>query len=177
MVWTRSVDCLGYPNPVVFENTNCYGFDAKPCNGPQKNYDDFVANVSQAQRNDFYMTRTRFPGNSDEIDITSIYPWKRDIVATSTWCKPLPNPNFDPSWWNRYGNNNTFLLGSTPNCSYKDLCTSPNGVPVEGVTSLGVKLYKSPINGLPPYNDQKCYDCYVNGQNCGNCQGQYPPLP
>jgi hypothetical protein len=33
-------------------------------------------------------------------------------------------------------------------------------------------LYKSPINGLPPFNDAKCAGCHDDGVNCKNCQGQ-----
>ena len=82
------------------------------------------------------------PRNND-VDTTSLYPWSRDTVATSGWAT-----------------------------SAKDYCTSPNGVPTEGPTRLGVYLYKSPINGLPPFNDAKCAGCHDDGVNCKNCQGQ-----
>jgi len=82
------------------------------------------------------------PRNND-VDTTSLYPWSRDTVATSGWAT-----------------------------SAKDYCTSPNGVPTDGITRLGVYLYKSPINGLPPFNDVKCATCHDDGENCLNCQEQ-----
>jgi len=145
MVWFRSVDCEGYPNPPIFQNTNCFGFDAIPCNGPLYNYDRLVGDVSQEDRSIYFMTgRTPDGRKVIDNDITTIYPWRRDIVATSNEIT-----------------------------SYKDLCTRPKGEIVPGITKLGLRLYKSPINGLPPYNDQKCYDCLVLGKNCGTCQGVY----
>jgi len=150
MVWFKSVDCLGYPNPAVLPNTNCFGFDAIPCNGPLLNYERLVGDVSQEDRSIYLMTR-RKPNGEKVIDndITPIYPWSRDVTATSNWDTP----------------------GLVP--SYKDLCTRPKGEEVRGVTRLGVYLYKSPVNGLPPYNDVKCFDCLNLGKNCGNCEGIY----
>jgi len=144
MVWFKSVDCLGYPSPAVLPNTNCFGFDAVPCNGPLRNYQVFVGNATQEERSNFYMSR-----RNANVDITPIYPWSRDVTATSNWDTP----------------------GLVP--SYKDLCTRPKGEEVRGVTRLGVYLYKSPVNGLPPYNDVKCFDCLNLGKNCGNCEGVY----
>jgi len=161
MVWFRSVDCLGYPNPAVFPNTNCTGFNAVPCNGPLRNYQVLVGDTTQEARSAFYMSR-----RNANVDVTPIYPWSRDVVATSRWCDGIS----DPSWSTFRGKEQ---LGSTPDCSYKDLCTRPKGEAVKGVTRLGVYLYKAPINGLPPLNDVKCYDCLFEGKNCGNCQGIY----
>ena len=81
---------------------------------------------------------------SHHIHTTSLYPRSRDTVATSNWAT-----------------------------SAKDYCTSPNGVPVEGTTRLGVYLYRSPINGLPPFNDGKCARCNSSGKDCKNCQGVF----
>lgn len=81
--------------------------------------------------------------NSD-VDITPLYPTSRDIVATT--------------------NSVT---------SAKDLCTEPMGKYDPAVTRLGVYLFKSPINSLPPYNDAKCFDCRNFGKNCANCSGTY----
>jgi hypothetical protein len=78
------------------------------------------------------------------VNITPLYPWSRDIVATS--------------------NEKT---------SAKDLCTEPKGKYDPAVTRLGCYLYKSPINSLPPYNDAKCFDCRTYGKNCKNCEGTY----
>lgn len=164
MVWFKSVDCLGYPEPAVFPNTNCFGFNAVPCNGPLRNYQVFVGDASQEERSNFYMSR-----RNANVDITTIYPWRRDITATSTTYATCPG-TYDPSWQNFQS---PLRLGGTPNCSVKDLCTEPNGVAVNGVTQIGLRLYKSPTNGLPPFNSEKCYDCRVNGKNCGNCQGVY----
>jgi hypothetical protein len=115
---------------------NANGWNANPCNGPLDNYNKYIRNATQAERAAFYMNP-----RSNHIDITSLYPWSRDTVATSNWVT-----------------------------SAKDYCTSPNGVPVEGVTRLGVYLYRSPINGLPPFNDGKCARCNNSGQDCQNCR-------
>ncbi len=144
MVWFKSTDCLGYPEPAVFPNTNCFGFNAVPCNGPLRNYQVLVGDRTQEERSNFYMNR-----RNANIDITTIYPWRRDVTATSNWDTP----------------------GLVP--SYRDLCTRPKGEEVYGVTQLGVRLYKSPTNGLPPLNNFKCYDCLDLGKNCGNCEGDY----
>ena len=124
---------------VFLPNANNVGWNAVPCNGPLHNYQTLVANVSQEERSNFYMNR-----RNSNVDVTTIYPWRRDIVATSSWAD-----------------------------SYKDLCTSPNGVAVQGVTQLGVKLYRAPNTGVPPLNNLKCADCLGQGKNCGNCQGVY----
>ena len=116
---------------------NGNGWNAVPCNGPLQNYDTYVRNATPAERAAFFMN----PRNN--IDTTSLYPWSRDIVATSGWAT-----------------------------SAKDYCTSPKGVPTEGITRLGVYLYKSPINGLPPFNDAKCEGCHDDGVDCKNCEGQ-----
>lgn len=135
---------------VFLPNSNSVGFDAVPCNGPLKNYQDLIGDVTQEQRSIYYMTgRDKNGVVVVNRDVTTIYPWRRDITATSNWNTP----------------------GLIP--SYRDLCTSPNGVPVEGVTGLGVRVYKAPIVGLPPLNNLKCADCLNKGQNCGNCQGVY----
>jgi hypothetical protein len=119
---------------------NGNGWNAVACNGPLQNYDTYVRNATPAERAAFFMN----PRNN--IDTTSLYPWSRDIVATSGWAT-----------------------------SAKDNCTSPKGVPTEGITRLGVYLYKSPINGLPPFNDVKCADCRTNGGSaCLNC-GAFEP--
>jgi hypothetical protein len=118
---------------------NCVGFNAVPCNGPLQTFQTQVNDATQEKRTAWYMNRR----NSD-VNITPLYPWSRDIVATS--------------------NSVT---------SAKDLCTEPKGQDVPGITRLGVYLYKSPINGLPPYNSQKCADCYNDGKNCKNCEGTY----
>lgn len=125
-------------------NVNKWGYDADPCNGVLRRFQTEVNDVPQAQRTKWYMDRR----NSDK-DIVSLYPMQRDITATSNW--------------------NT--LGLVP--SARDLCTEPNGIPVEGITRLGVYLYRSPINALPPFNDVKCADCRTKGINCRNCQGKY----
>ena len=150
MVWFKSTDCLGAPQPAVFNNTNCFGFDAVPCNGPLLNYERLVGDVTQQDRSIYLMTR-RKPNGEKVIDndITTIYPWRRDVTATSNWD----------------------TAGLIP--SYRDLCTRPNGQEVLGVTQLGVRLYKSPTNGIPPLNSTKCYDCQALGKNCLNCQGVY----
>ena len=124
---------------ISFKNVNCVGFNAVPCNGVLQTFQTQVNDVSQEKRTAWYMNRR----NSD-VNITPLYPWSRDIIATS----------------NQYG-------------SAKDLCTEPKGVYDPAVTRLGIFLYKSPINGLPPYNGQKCYDCRANGKNCKNCEGTY----
>jgi len=118
---------------------NANGWNADPCNGPLYNYNKYIRNVTPAERAAFYMNP-----RSNDIDITSLYPWSRDTVATSNWAT-----------------------------SAKDYCTSPNGVPVEGTTRLGVYLYRSPINGLPPFNDGKCARCNSSGKDCKNCQGVF----
>ena len=118
---------------------NANGWNADPCNGPLDNYNKYIRNATQAERAAFYMNP-----RSNDIDITSLYPWSRDTVATSNWAT-----------------------------SAKDYCTSPNGVPVEGTTRLGVYLYRSPINGLPPFNDGKCARCNSSGKDCKNCQGVF----
>ena len=129
------------PQSVSFKNVNCVGFNAVPCNGPLQTFQTQVNDVSQEKRTAWYMNRR----NSD-VNITPIYPWSRDIVATSNVVT-----------------------------SAKDLCTEPGPEPkyVPGITRLGVYLYKSPINGLPPYNDVKCFDCRTYGKNCKNCEGTY----
>ena len=81
--------------------------------------------------------------NSD-VNITPLYPTSRDIVATS----------------NQYG-------------SAKDLCTQPKGQVVPGITRLGVYLYRSGTNLIPPYNSQKCASCFDLGKDCKNCEGTY----
>jgi len=127
------------PQSLSFKNVNCVGFNAVPCNGVLQTFQTQVNDVTQEKRTAWYMNRR----NSD-VNITPLYPWSRDIVATS----------------NQYGSN-------------KDLCTEPKGEDVPGITRLGIFLYKSPINGLPPYNSQKCADCYNEGKNCANCSGTY----
>lgn len=150
MVWFKSVDCEGYPSPAVFPNTNCSGFNAVPCNGPLLNYQRLVGDVSQQDRSIYLMTRRKPDGQKViDNDITPIYPWSRDVTATSNW--------------------DTY--GLVP--SYKDLCTRPKGEEVKGITRLGVYLYKAPVNGLPPYNSEKCHDCLDLGKNCKNCEGVY----
>ena len=127
-----------------FPNVNRWGFDADPCNGPLFTFQTQVNDVPQAQRTAWYMNRR----NSD-VNITTLYPWRRDVTATSNWDTP----------------------GLVP--SYKDLCTRPNGNEVRGTTRLGVYLYRSPTNDLPPFNDVKCADCLNKGINCRNCEGKY----
>ena len=95
---------------------NANGWNADPCNEPLDNYNNYIRNATPAERAAFYMN----PRNND-IDFTSLYPWSRDVVATSNWAT-----------------------------SAKDDCTSPDGVPVEGVTRLGVYLYKTPITPICP---------------------------
>ena len=145
MVWFKSVDCEGFPSPSTFRNTNCSGFDAVPCNCPLFQYQTLVGNVTQEQRTAFYMSR-----RNANVNITPIYPWSRDVTATSNW--------------------DTY--GLVP--SYKDLCTRPEGAEVLGTTRLGVYLYKAPTNGLPPLNSQKCEDCLKFGKNCKTCEGVPP---
>lgn len=116
-----------------FPNTNRWGYNAVPCNGPLCAYDTLVANVTPAERTAFYMNR-----RNANVDVTTLYPWRRDIVATS--------------------NEET---------SARDLCTQPFGNTKLG--KLGVRLYRSPTNDLPPLNDVKCSDCRNNGQNCRTC--------
>ena len=58
---------------------NANGWNAVPCNGPLQNYDTFVRNATPAERASFFMN----PRNN--TDTTSLYPWSRDIVATSGW--------------------------------------------------------------------------------------------
>ena len=118
-----------------FQHVNRWGYDAVPCNGPLCAYKVLVADVTPAQRTAFYLSR-----RNSEVDVTSLYPTRRDIVATS--------------------NEKT---------SAKDLCTEPFGKPELGITKLGVRLYRSPTNDLPPLNDVKCFDCRKDGKNCGTC--------
>jgi len=127
------------PQSVSFKNVNCVGFNAVPCNGPLQTFQTQVNDVSQEQRTAWYMNRR----NSD-VNITPLYPWSRDIVATSNEVT-----------------------------SAKDLCTQPNGKVVRGITRLGVYLYRSGTNLIPPYNSQKCADCYNDAKNCKNCEGTY----
>lgn len=127
-----------------FRNTNQWGWDAVPCNGPLYTFETEVNNVPQAQRTAWYMSRR----NSD-VDITTIYPWRRDVTATSNWD----------------------TVGLVP--SYRDLCTRPNGREVEGVTRLGTYLYRSPTNYIAPLNNLKCDDCLKRGVNCKTCEGTY----
>ena len=124
---------------ISFKNVNCVGFNAVPCNGPLQTFQTQVNDVTQEKRTAWYMNRR----NSD-VNITTLYPWSRDIVATT----------------------NSLT-------SNKDLCTEPKGKYDPAVTRLGCYLYRSPINGLPPYNSQKCADCYNDGKNCKNCEGTY----
>jgi hypothetical protein len=128
------------PQSVSFKNVNCVGFNADPCNGVLQTFQTQVNDVSQEQRTAWYMNRR----NSD-VNITPLYPWSRDIVATSNVVT-----------------------------SAKDLCTEPKGEYDPKITRLGVYLYKSPINGLPPYNDAKCEACRTKGGvDCLNCGGVY----
>jgi len=127
------------PQSVSFKNVNCVGFNAVPCNGPLQTFQTQVNDVSQEQRTAWYMNRR----NSD-VNITPLYPWSRDIVATTNELT-----------------------------SAKDLCTQPKGQVVPGITRLGVYLYRSGTNLIPPYNSQKCADCYNEGKNCKNCEGTY----
>ena len=127
------------PQSISFKNVNCVGFNAVPCNGVLQTFQNQVNDVTQEKRTAWYMNRR----NSD-VNITPLYPWSRDIVATT--------------------NSVT---------SAKDLCTEPNGKYDPAVTRLGCYLYKSPINSLPPYNSQKCFDCSSLGKNCANCSGTY----
>jgi hypothetical protein len=128
------------PQSLSFKNVNCVGFNAVPCNGVLQTFQTQVNDVSQEQRTAWYMNRR----NSD-VNITPLYPWSRDIVATS--------------------NSVT---------SAKDLCTEPKGQYDPSVTRLGCYLYKSPINSLPPYNDAKCEACRTKGGvDCLNCGGVY----
>ena len=116
-----------------FPNVNRWGFDAVPCNGPLCSYETLVANVTPAERSAFYLSR-----RNSQVDVTTIYPWRRDIVATSS-----------------------------EETSARDLCTQPFGNTELG--KLGVRLYRSPTNDLPPLNDVKCFDCRNDGKNCGTC--------
>lgn len=173
--WNRSA----FNDPLDNKNANCYGWNATPCNGPLQNYDRYVGNVSQEDRSIFYMTGRTPDGykvSDKNRDITTIYPWRRDVVATSRFCDGVTNPSYRSRFPDK--------LGSTPDCSYPDLCTTPYGcsidpetgkpgLPVRGITQLGVKVYKSPIVGLPPFNNVKCRDCCVDGKNCKNCEGVY----
>lgn len=127
------------PQSVSFKNVNCVGFNAVPCNGPLQTFQTQVNDVSQEKRTAWYMNRR----NSD-VNITPLYPWSRDIVATTNEVT-----------------------------SAKDLCTRPKGEIVPGITRLGVYLYRSGTNLIPPYNSQKCADCYNEGKNCKNCEGTY----
>jgi hypothetical protein len=127
------------PQSISFKNVNCVGFNAVPCNGPLQTFQTQVNDVTQEKRTAWYMNRR----NSD-VNITPIYPWSRDIVATTNSVS-----------------------------SNKDLCTEPKGQYDPSVTRLGIFLYKSPINSLPPYNDAKCFDCRTFGKNCKNCEGTY----
>jgi hypothetical protein len=127
------------PQSISFKNVNCVGFNAVPCNGVLQTFQNQVNDVTQEKRTAWYMNRR----NSD-VNITPLYPWSRDIIATT--------------------NSVT---------SAKDLCTEPNGKYDPAVTRLGCYLYKSPINSLPPYNSQKCFDCSSLGKNCANCSGTY----
>jgi len=132
------------PQSISFKNVNCVGFNAVPCNGPLQTFETQVNDVTQEKRTAWYMNR-----RNSEVNITPIYPWSRDIVATSNVVT-----------------------------SAKDRCTEPGPEPPEptyvpGITRLGIFLYKSPINSLPPYNSQKCYDCRTEGKNCKNCEGTY----
>ena len=127
-----------------FRNVIEYGFDAVPVNGPLCTFETEVngPQVSQAERTNWYMNRR----NSD-VNVTPIYPWRRDVTATSNWdTKGLVR-------------------------SYRDLCTRPEGKEVEGITGLGVRVYKSPIVGLPPLNDVKCANCRTTGKDCLPCEG------
>ncbi len=127
------------PQSVSFKNVNCVGFNAVPCNGPLQTFQTQVNDVTQEKRTAWYMNRR----NSD-VNITPLYPWSRDIVATTNQLT-----------------------------SAKDLCTQPKGEVVPGITRLGVYLYRSGTNLIPPYNSQKCADCYNDGKNCKNCEGTY----
>ena len=127
------------PQSLSFKNVNCVGFNAVPCNGVLQTFQTQVNDVTQEKRTAWYMNRR----NSD-VNITPLYPWSRDIVATTNVVT-----------------------------SAKDLCTEPKGVYDPAVTRLGCYLYKSPINSLPPYNDAKCFDCRTYGKNCKNCEGTY----
>ena len=127
------------PQSVSFKNVNCVGFNAVPCNGPLQTFQTQVNDVTQEKRTAWYMNRR----NSD-VNITPLYPWSRDIIATT----------------------NEFS-------SAKDLCTQPKGQVVPGITRLGVYLYRSGINLIPPYNSQKCASCFDLGKDCKNCEGTY----
>jgi hypothetical protein len=127
------------PQSLSFKNVNCVGFNAVPCNGPLQTFQNQVNDVTQEKRTAWYMNRR----NSD-VNITPIYPWSRDIVATT----------------------NEFS-------SAKDLCTQPKGQVVPGITRLGVYLYRSGTNLIPPYNSQKCASCFDLGKDCKNCEGTY----
>ena len=127
------------PQSLSFKNVNCVGFNAVPCNGVLQTVQTQVNDVTQEKRTAWYMNRR----NSD-VNITPIYPWSRDIVATS----------------------NQFS-------SAKDLCTQPKGQVVPGITRLGVYLYRSGTNLIPPYNSQKCASCFDLGKDCKNCEGTY----
>jgi hypothetical protein len=127
------------PQSVSFKNVNCVGFNAVPCNGPLQTFQNQVNDVTQEKRTAWYMNRR----NSD-VNITPLYPWSRDIVATT----------------------NEFS-------SAKDLCTQPKGQVVPGITRLGVYLYRSGTNLIPPYNSQKCASCFDLGKDCKNCEGTY----
>jgi hypothetical protein len=127
------------PQSLSFKNVNCVGFNAVPCNGVLQTFQNQVNDVTQEKRTAWYMNRR----NSD-VNITPLYPWSRDIVATS----------------------NQFS-------SAKDLCTQPKGQVVPGITRLGVYLYRSGTNLIPPYNSQKCASCFDLGKDCKNCEGTY----
>jgi len=102
---------------------NANGWISVPCNEPLENYNKYVRDATQAERNSFYMN----PRNND-VDLTTLYPWSRDIVATSNWVT-----------------------------SAKDICTSPDGVPDKEKTRLGVYLYKTPITPTCP-KEGECSD-------------------
>ena len=128
------------PQSLSFKNVNCVGFNAVPCNGVLQTFQTQVNDVTQEKRTAWYMNRR----NSD-VNITPLYPWSRDIVATTNSVS-----------------------------SNKDLCTEPKGKYDPAVTRLGIFLYKSPINSLPPYNDAKCEACRTKGGvDCLNCGGVY----
>jgi hypothetical protein len=127
------------PQSISFKNVNCVGFNAVPCNGVLQTFQNQVNDVTQEKRTAWYMNR-----RNSEVNITPLYPWSRDIVATS--------------------NEKT---------SAKDLCTQPKGQVVPGITRLGVYLYRSGTNLIPPYNSQKCASCFDLGKDCKNCEGTY----
>lgn len=126
----------------ISEVTNpCTGWNAAPCNGPLRNYNALFRDVSQQERANNYMA-----GKDREFDVVPLYPWRRNIIAEFS----------GPEYYAQ---------------TAYDLCTRPKGKIVPGVTKTGVGLYKAPINGLPPYNNNKCYECQTFGKNCLNCEG------